>query len=73
MKKIFLLLILLVSKVCFSQIVNIPDANGQVVRSLKNVNENYLQMDLSELLHGVYFVQVVGNYKDKYVTKFIKN
>ncbi len=53
--------------------VNIIDANGKVVRSFKNVNENFLQMDLSELLHGVYFVQVVGNYKDKYVTKFIKN
>lgn len=53
--------------------VNIMDTNGKVVRSFKNVNENYLQMDLSELLHGVYFVQVVGNYKDKYVTKFIKN
>ncbi len=53
--------------------VNIINSNGQVVRSFKNVNENYLQMDLSELLHGAYFVQVVGNYKDKYVTKFIKN
>lgn len=64
---------LIISSAVFIKNINIISSKGDIVLKFIDVNNHFLNTDISMLQTGIYFVQVEGEYKDKYVTKLIKN
>lgn len=64
---------LTITSAVFIKNITVISPKGDVVLSFKGVNNHFLNTDISMLMNGMYFVQVEGQYNDKYVAKLIKH